>query len=157
MIKGKSGVKSTLDLEMGQRIKAIRERKGISIKDLAKAVGLNPNMIYYYEGGKSQATVFMIDKICKYLGVPFSEVFEGRFLSDFSDDSLELLALVKDFPESKREKLINIIRSDSVLNFSDDLLGLVALIKDFPPKQRRRVISGIKFILQEIQTCQNQL
>lgn len=54
---------------MGERIKAIRKRKGITQDQLAEATGLNRVHLYRLEGGQQSMTLRTLKLIADTLGV----------------------------------------------------------------------------------------
>jgi putative transcriptional regulator len=55
---------------IGQRIIALREKKGWSQADLARAVGKDRQAIEKIENGKVNPTVFSLFEVASALGVP---------------------------------------------------------------------------------------
>lgn len=51
------------------RIKELREEKGLTQAQLAKAIGLTRIVISYYENGYSEPSVGTIEKLCNYFEV----------------------------------------------------------------------------------------
>lgn len=54
---------------IGKRIAEIRQAKGLSIRQLADACGVNFANIYKIENGKYNVSIDILNKICKALGV----------------------------------------------------------------------------------------
>lgn len=61
--------------EMGDRIRAERERQGISLRALARDVGVSASMISQIENGKSRPSVSTLYAITTALGLPMQDVF----------------------------------------------------------------------------------
>lgn len=59
---------------IGDKIKSIRTSRGITQKQLAKAVGVTEKFIDEVENGKRIAGDDLLKKICRYLGEEFSEL-----------------------------------------------------------------------------------
>ena len=53
---------------IGKRIAEIRQAKGLSIRKLAEACGVNFANIYKIENGKYNVSVDILGKICEALG-----------------------------------------------------------------------------------------
>ena len=53
---------------IGKRIAEIRQAKGLSIRQLAEASGVNFANIYKIENGKYNVSVDILGKICEALG-----------------------------------------------------------------------------------------
>lgn len=61
--------------QMGERIRAERERQGISLRALARDVGVSASMISQIETGKSRPSVSTLYAITTALGMPVQDVF----------------------------------------------------------------------------------
>ncbi len=61
--------------QMGERIRAERERQGISVRALARDVGVSASMISQIETGKSRPSVSTLYAITNALGIPMQDVF----------------------------------------------------------------------------------
>ena len=70
--------------QIGERIRAERVRRGISLRGLARGVGVSPSLISQIETGKCQPSVSTLYAITTVLGVSVQDVFgetrppEGR-------------------------------------------------------------------------------
>jgi DNA-binding XRE family transcriptional regulator/quercetin dioxygenase-like cupin family protein len=62
-------------LQIGERIRAERASKGISLRSLARSVGLSPSLISQIETGKCQPSVSTLYAITTALGVSVQDVF----------------------------------------------------------------------------------
>jgi DNA-binding XRE family transcriptional regulator/quercetin dioxygenase-like cupin family protein len=62
-------------LRIGGRIRAERVRRGISLRSLARSVGLSPSLISQIETGKCQPSVSTLYAITTALGVSVQDVF----------------------------------------------------------------------------------
>lgn len=91
------------------RLARLREKKGVSARDMSLSLGQNPGYINNIETGKSKPSLEAIFFICEYLGVTVSEFFDmtqpnptrlHEIVDDMkklSDAQLEVIAtLVKD-------------------------------------------------------------
>jgi DNA-binding XRE family transcriptional regulator/quercetin dioxygenase-like cupin family protein len=65
----------TVALQIGGRIRAERARKGISLRGLARSVGLSPSLISQIETGKCQPSVSTLYAITTALGISVQDVF----------------------------------------------------------------------------------
>jgi DNA-binding XRE family transcriptional regulator/quercetin dioxygenase-like cupin family protein len=64
-------------LQIGGRIRAERVKRGISLRSLARSVGLSPSLISQIETGKCQPSVSTLYAITTALGVSVQDVFGG--------------------------------------------------------------------------------
>lgn len=71
--------------ESGKRLRAIRERVGISQQELGQRAGINPNSISNWELGIAYPQYPAIRKLCKALGCSADELL-GLPLASFSVD-----------------------------------------------------------------------
>ena len=60
---------------MGEKIRALREAKGLSQKELAEALGVDPSSVCYWESGKNEPTIFNLRRLADILGVTPGELF----------------------------------------------------------------------------------
>ena len=62
--------------EFAIRLARLREKKGVSARDMSLSIGQNPGYINNIETGKSKPSLEGIFYICEYLGVTPSEFFD---------------------------------------------------------------------------------
>jgi transcriptional regulator with XRE-family HTH domain len=67
----------TVVLQIGGRIRAERARKGISLRGLARSIGLSPSLISQIETGKCQPSVSTLYAITTALGISVQDVVVG--------------------------------------------------------------------------------
>ena len=58
------------------RLARLREKKGVSARDMSLSIGQNPGYINNIETGKSMPSLTGIFYICEYLGITPSEFFD---------------------------------------------------------------------------------
>ncbi len=91
------------------RLSRLREKKGVSARDMSLSIGQNPGYINNIETGKSKPSLDGFFFICEYLGVAPSEFFDMestnpskldsiiKDMKKLNDQQLEMIAmLVKD-------------------------------------------------------------
>jgi transcriptional regulator with XRE-family HTH domain len=66
-------------LEIGQRIREIRSKKGLSVRKLAQLAGISPSMMSHIELGKGAPSVKTIYALVSALDIPLSEIFGTTF------------------------------------------------------------------------------
>lgn len=64
----------TQRVELGQRIRSARTQQGISMRALARAVGISQSALSQMETGKSQPSVQTLYRLVRELGVSFDEL-----------------------------------------------------------------------------------
>ncbi len=77
--------------DVAVRLARLREKKGVSARDMSLSIGQNPGYINNIETGKSKPSLDGIFFICEYLGITLSEFFDTE-----SSDPSKLGAIVKD-------------------------------------------------------------
>lgn len=60
---------------MGDNIRALREAKGISQRELAEALGVDQSAVSNWERGKAEPTAFNIRRLADLLGVKPGDLF----------------------------------------------------------------------------------
>ena len=73
------------------RLARLREKKGVSARDMSLSIGQNPGYINNIETGKSMPSLTGIFYICEYLGVTPSEFFDLE-----STNPVKIDAIVQD-------------------------------------------------------------
>ena len=77
--------------DFAMRLARLREKKGVSARDMSLSIGQNPGYINNIETGKSKPSLDGIFFICEYLGITPSEFFDTD-----SKDPSKLDAIIKD-------------------------------------------------------------
>ncbi|HEY9177512.1 MAG TPA: helix-turn-helix transcriptional regulator [Flavipsychrobacter sp.] len=62
--------------KLGERIKALRMEKGMTLKDLAHSIGKDPQSISRVELGLSNPTFVYLTEVCEGLGIEVSELLK---------------------------------------------------------------------------------
>ncbi len=77
------------------RLAQLREKKGVSARDMSLSMGQNPGYINNIESGKSMPSLSGIFYICEYLGITPAEFFdvETKSPSKISDIIADLKRL----------------------------------------------------------------
>lgn len=60
---------------MGEKIRALREAKGLSQNDLAEALGIDQSAVSKWESGKAEPTLFNVRRLANILGVEPGALF----------------------------------------------------------------------------------
>jgi transcriptional regulator with XRE-family HTH domain len=96
-------------MDVAERIKFFRERKGITVNKLANTAGVSQSFLREIELGKKKPTVETLDVLCDALGVTLRDFFDEATLSPASNDGLDE-AIFKLSPEQRR-KLAEFIKT----------------------------------------------
>lgn len=51
------------------RLIALREKAGLSVEEIAKALGISPRAVYHWESGRSEPKLAYFPELAKLLGV----------------------------------------------------------------------------------------
>ena len=66
-----------IQIQLGMRIKYLRNQKKMSIEGLALSCELSSNYLCELENGKRNPSLNVLDKIAKGLGISMSSLLEG--------------------------------------------------------------------------------
>ena len=67
----------TINKQLGARIRYLRQKKNMTIEDLALEAEINRNYLCDLERGTRNPTVVVLNKIAKALDINLSTLFEG--------------------------------------------------------------------------------
>lgn len=73
--------------QIGEKIKKLREEKGLTKNALANLAGVSPTYIYQLENGEKCPTVEYLGYICWGLGISLSEFFSENESENASKES----------------------------------------------------------------------
>lgn len=79
---------------MELRLKELRTRKGLTVQQLADAVGLSKSYVSDLENGKRRANSYRLEKFAKALGVSVFDLINDENLSEDAKDLLEAFQLM---------------------------------------------------------------
>lgn len=79
--------KNRINILFGQRVRQLREQKGISQEQLGFDVGLHRTYIGQIERAEKNITLKNIEKIAQQLDVNISELMDFSKLNDFNDNN----------------------------------------------------------------------
>ena len=86
--------------DFSMRLARLREKKGVSARDMSLSIGQNPGYINNIETGKSKPSLEGIFFICEYLGITPSEFFDTE-----SENPSRLDAIIKDMKKLSSSQL----------------------------------------------------
>lgn len=92
-------------MEVGARIKELRERRGFSQNKLAEWAGISQSHLRRVEMGEAEITVGKLCLICETLGVSIGEFFDDAAERDELDSAVSALT------QEQRARLIGFLRS----------------------------------------------
>lgn len=94
--------------EFSLRLAKLREKKGVSARDMSLSIGQNPGYINNIETGKSMPSLAGIFYICDYLGISPAEFFDTS--SDNPARLKELTDYLKLLDDSQLENVTAIVK-----------------------------------------------
>lgn len=86
--------------DFAMRLASLREKKGVSARDMSLSMGQNPGYINNIETGKALPSLPGIFYICEYLNVTPSEFFDLK-----SENPSRLNAVIKDLKQLDDKQL----------------------------------------------------
>src|SRR5262245_34953378 len=69
--------KAAVENDIGRRLRAHREARGLSLRELARRLGISASAISQFETGKSRLSVSTLYAIVSELGISLDELFSG--------------------------------------------------------------------------------
>ncbi|HLX31646.1 MAG TPA: cupin domain-containing protein [Gaiellaceae bacterium] len=65
-------------LELGERLRAIRLLRRLTLRDVALAAGVSESFVSQLERGRSSASVATLQRLAAALGIEITDLFDGR-------------------------------------------------------------------------------
>lgn len=93
---------------ISDRIRTLRERKGVSAQTMSVELGQNISYINKIENKTARPSIEGLYNICEYFGVNFYEFFD--FNSKYPEKVKELLANIKNLEDDSLQLLIDIAK-----------------------------------------------
>jgi transcriptional regulator with XRE-family HTH domain len=121
-----------------QRLRQLREEKGLLQKDVAKILGITPSAYGYYEQGKREPSMEVLKKLSDFFNVSIDYLL-GR--TDIRSPVDEITEAVSDDPE--------LFEFWNTLKKREDLKLLFKQTKKLSPKDIKQIIRIIKAIEDE--------
>lgn len=90
------------------RLARLREKKGVSARDMSLSIGQNPSYINSIETGKFKPSLDGIYFICEYLGVTPSEFFDTESVNPSKLDSI--IKDMKKLNDQQLEMIASLVR-----------------------------------------------
>ena len=97
--------------DLGKKVKELRIANHLTQDQVAKALGVTPGYISNVENNRSLMTLKMLTYYAKLTGMSL-DYLAGTIDESYQETALdrELLYLIKDFSNEKKEKLIKLIQ-----------------------------------------------
>lgn len=95
-------------MNIGERLRYIREGKKITIYRLSKETGVSQNHISGIELGKRQPTIDMLIRLTEPLGITLAELFNEGDAVFLSENEKELIVNYRCLPDEKALTLLKL-------------------------------------------------
>jgi transcriptional regulator with XRE-family HTH domain len=124
-----------VDDQLGSRIRAARQARGMSLRDLAAKVGVSASMLSLLETGRSQSSVTTLYAVVEALGLSMNDLFtDGAAVGPATpDDGAERVSLVRRDQAPRIELETGVIWEQIGEKRAD---GLEVLLVIYPPGAR---------------------
>ncbi len=99
-------------MNIGDKIKKIREAKGLSQKEVAIALSMNPSQYSKIENGKVDPQFSSIERIAKALGMDMADFFSSEQIADVNSlnkSVVEKVQLIEQLDENQKKSIFSII------------------------------------------------
>ena len=104
-----------LFMNIGNKIKTVREAKGLTQKQVALEVDMDPSQYSKIEKGKTDPTTTTLEKIAKVLHIDVSELFASdelfKDVNSADKTIIEKVRLIEQLDEKERLSVYNIVDS----------------------------------------------
>ncbi len=104
-------MQTALSTEIGQRLRAYRQRMGLTQEELAEKAGVHYTYIGQVERGEKNLTISSLEKISHSLDISISVLFEGieEFTESPDDIALKCYWLIRNKTPENQQHLYNIL------------------------------------------------
>lgn len=123
-------------MNVGERIKALRDERKIQQKKLASLVGVNQATVSYWESGRQEPNPIQRKKLCEALGISEAELFGGIP----SNINPEILAALQD-PIAVKALLITFKNKQDIKNA---IKSILECLPNLSPDKRQAIIALCK-------------
>lgn len=100
-------------MNVGERIKKVREAKGLSQKEVAINLSMNPSQYSKIENGKVDPQFSSIEKIANALNVSIADIFNSESVFDdinsLNKSTVEKVKLIEQLDDKQKESIFTII------------------------------------------------
>ena len=100
-------------MNIGEKIKKIREAKGLSQKEVALTLSMNPSQYSKIENGKVDPQCSSIEKIANALGISLSDIFTEESnldnINSIDKSIIEKVQLIEQLDDKQKESIFSII------------------------------------------------
>ena len=101
-----------IGMDIGERIRKIREARGLSQKEVANKIKMDQSQYSKLEKDRTDPSLSTLVKVAKALGIQLSELFASDALRDvnsYSKSVLEKISLVEQLDEDEKKSIFKIV------------------------------------------------
>ena len=106
-------IKNLTIMKIGEKVKKVREAKGLSQKQVALSINMDQSQYSKVEKGKTDPTCSTLEKISKALGMELSELFRSndifKDINSYDKSLMEKINLLEQLDEPEKKSIFNII------------------------------------------------
>jgi transcriptional regulator with XRE-family HTH domain len=104
---------NSLNMNIGEKIRKVREAKGLSQKEISAMVNMDQSQYSKIENDKTDPTTSTLEKIAKALGIDVSELFvSDKIFKDINSADktiMEKLRLIELLDNKEQQSIYNIV------------------------------------------------
>jgi transcriptional regulator with XRE-family HTH domain len=104
---------NSLNMNIGEKIRKVREAKGLSQKEISTMVNMDQSQYSKIENDKTDPTTSTLEKIAKALGIDVSELFvSDKIFKDINSADktiMEKLRLIELLDNKEQQSIYNIV------------------------------------------------
>lgn len=107
-----------------ERIRLLRQKKGLSRQALADRMGVSATAVYKWENGQSQPNIDMLEKLANLFGVTLDELCDRRMETAEADATMVNISVMtralRQLTEEEQEKYLAVGRALFAHAFSEE-------------------------------------
>ncbi|OWP82906.1 MULTISPECIES: helix-turn-helix domain-containing protein [Flavobacterium] len=100
-------------MDIGKKIKSIREAKGMTAKEVISAVDMGASMYSRIENGVNEPSLSTLEKIAKALGVALSDFFTDNDLTtdvnSYDGSLMEKVKMIEALSDEEKKTVFSIV------------------------------------------------
>lgn len=96
-------------MNIGERLRFFREKKGVTVNKLANLAGISQSAVREIELSTRNPTIETLELLCNALDIPLKDFFDDGLVDSFRDD--ELLKAVYKLDKKQRNAILAMIES----------------------------------------------
>lgn len=103
-------------MNFGEKLKKLREERGVYQRDLAVYIGVTPTTISYYEANRKKPQMEKLNKIAEFFGVTVDYLLgQEKSIDNLEDEFPEGIRLLrranKELSDSDKEVMADVMKS----------------------------------------------